>query len=1203
VHVRPADFQGSKRFAVISKLGSGATGVVFAAEDRESGTRVALKVLRSLSPESVADFKAEFRAIADLDHPNLVRLGELIAEGDRWLFTMELVDGVDFYSYVRPDGVLDVDRLRSALLQLVAALEALHQSGQVHRDVKPSNVLVRDNGGVKLLDFGLVTGVDDESSLRGESTAVGTTAYVAPEQAAGRAVGPAADFYAMGVMLYEALTGRLPFEGPPLKILMDKQTQPAPPPSSIVPVIDADLDQLCIELLSADPALRPGTSRIIAKLRGRRTRAASQPTRSQEFFGRTAELDALFRVAQARGTRPAVRFVHGDSGVGKSALLARLGRRLSASGSLPLVSRCRERESVPYRALDGAFEELAHHLSRAPGSQVAQVLPRHAGLLGRTFPALSRVDAIAGAPLEDAAIENPLEQRRRAFAALRDLLHGLTRQKAVVLLIDDLHFADDDGLELLKLLCCAGDAPPITLIATLNPALGHTAGGSGRDASELTALLAPEAPPLVLGGLDLASATALASHLLEIDPPPRSPAPEEVASAAHCHPRLIEELVQHLKDHDHAGGEISVEDVVKSRTEALEASSLQLLGLLAIAAAPVPPEVLRKAAGLEPPELARELTGLKLARLVRSVGVRGKERVELYHDRIRDAALAQVPAAERVLHHRALALAYEVARSEDYEAMSRHFRAAGIPDRAADYAAKAADEALAALAFARAARLYQEAVELRGPGVAPELHARHGDALVNAGRGPEGARAFLAAAGERTTASAIDLRRRAAEQFMVSGHALEGLETARRVVSELGLPLSDSAGWGRVRATLRMLGVELRGLSFTHRDTSEISAMDLVRIDACWSLFVGLAAIEPMRVADPLSLHIALALKAGEPSRVGRGVAALGSMACMLRGQAQRAQELAERAESIAERLKQPHLSGLCQLNQGLRGYHAGDLEAAKASFEQAERTLSENCRSALWELGTTQFFLLMCHLHAGDVATLTRLSASIQDEASARGDLLTLANLRARVLPALALLHGEPERALELAEAKVTPDSGTATMSVQAYWRELSLIEHALYVGKPGRALARIRALFPTLLRSKLLSIRGVYLEAHWLRARAALGALVAGDESARAADVLRDAARIELGDMGGCAGLGLALRAGLAQRDGDRATAAAAWRGAEAQLRSDGRALLAQLARLRRGMLGDDAEAERARREAEVWLHGAGVTDCPAVLRVYMP
>src|SRR4029077_8633007 len=125
---------------------------------------------------------------------------------------MELVDGVDFYAYVRPEGSLDTEGLRSALVQLMSALEALHANGQVHRDVKPSNVLVRDNGSVKLLDFGLVTEAQSDDS-QSEPTAVGTTAYVAPEQAAGRAVGPAADFYALGVMLYEALTGRLPFEG------------------------------------------------------------------------------------------------------------------------------------------------------------------------------------------------------------------------------------------------------------------------------------------------------------------------------------------------------------------------------------------------------------------------------------------------------------------------------------------------------------------------------------------------------------------------------------------------------------------------------------------------------------------------------------------------------------------------------------------------------------------------------------------------------------------------------------------------------------------------------------------------------------------------------------------------------------------------------------------------------------------------------
>ena len=262
-----------------------------------------------------------------------------------------------------------------------------------------------------------------------------------------------------------------------------------------------------------------------------------------------------------------------------------------------------------------------------------------------------------------------------------------------------------------------------------------------------------------------------------------------------------------------------------------------------------------------------------------------------------------------------------------------------------------------------------------------------------------------------------------------------------------------------------------------------------------------------------------------------------------------------------------------------------------------------EGCRGALWEVGTAQFFLLLCHLMAGDVATLTRLAHAFHGEAEARGDLLTSTNLRVRVLPAVALLNGQPERAREWAEPRVA-QSDDVRLSIQAYWREISLIEQALYTGKPRDALARVRGLWPIVKRENLLVIRGLYLDAHWLRARATLAALAAGDPSAREADVLRDVRRIETSsDMGGSAGLALALRAALSELLGHKADAMAAFRGAEAQLRADGRALLSQLARLRRGMAGDDAEAERARRDAEVWLHGAGVPDVHRVLAVHLP
>jgi serine/threonine protein kinase len=151
---------------------------------------------------------------------------------------MELVEGAAFLDHVRPGGQLDERKLRAALPQLTAALSALHAHGLVHRDVKPHNVLVTPEGRVVLLDFGLVAGV-----AHSESNVVGTPAYMAPEQGLLRDVGPAVDWYAVGALLYEALTGALPFLGAPLQVMIAKQHELPRRPGELAGVPD-DLDAL-----------------------------------------------------------------------------------------------------------------------------------------------------------------------------------------------------------------------------------------------------------------------------------------------------------------------------------------------------------------------------------------------------------------------------------------------------------------------------------------------------------------------------------------------------------------------------------------------------------------------------------------------------------------------------------------------------------------------------------------------------------------------------------------------------------------------------------------------------------------------------------------------------------------------------------------------------------------------------------------------
>ena len=210
-------------YRLIRELGRGGMGIVHEAVHLPSGHRVALKLLPQVDGTRLYRFKREFRSASGLSHPNLIGLHNLEADGDQWFFTMDLIEGEDFLQHVRPSGRLDEPRLRSTLAQVVLGVMALHARQIIHRDLKPSNVMVARNGRAVLLDFGLVLELDREAAARSlEGGLAGTPAYMAPEQVNGGAVTSACDWYAVGVMLYEALSGRRPFSGGVVEILQAK---------------------------------------------------------------------------------------------------------------------------------------------------------------------------------------------------------------------------------------------------------------------------------------------------------------------------------------------------------------------------------------------------------------------------------------------------------------------------------------------------------------------------------------------------------------------------------------------------------------------------------------------------------------------------------------------------------------------------------------------------------------------------------------------------------------------------------------------------------------------------------------------------------------------------------------------------------------------------------------------------------------------
>ncbi|HUS68073.1 MAG TPA: AAA family ATPase, partial [Kofleriaceae bacterium] len=683
-------FRGTDRFEVTGYLGEGGMGIVYRAVDRERDVEVALKTLHNVSAAGIFRFKQEFRALADVAHPNLVALHELFCEKEQWFFTMELIDGVDLLTHVcgqaldgdrsehpthratfaersavtgptRRFGVDDtlapgdaprtgaaplrgrplIGRLRQALPQLVAGITALHESGHLHQDIKPSNVMVTLAGRVVLMDFGVVAELRQRPGEPGE--AAGTPAYMAPERLRDTQSTPASDWYSVGVVLYYALAGRLPFAGTPEQVLSDKlHSQPAPIRLQR-PEVPEDLDQLCMDLLRADPTQRPTGAEVLRRLgaaaeheeRRAVVPVAPAPPAADELalVGRQAHLDALRgALARARTGAGAAVLVHGTSGMGKSALVRAFLEEVRVDrGAVVLAGRCYERESVPYSAVDTVIDALCQHLLSLPAAELAAIVPEDAGLLATLFPVLRRVAGIGEEPEDDDVASRPHELRRRAFAALRALLVRIAERCPLVLFIDDLQWGDADSAPLLDLITRAPGAPAMLLLGCYRTDEEHRSellrASFWRDGRR-------DMEWLPVGALEPSQARELARTLLGVD----DGAAEAVALESAGNPFFIQELVRYRSTGEHgAAADIpSLDVVIRARLDRLGADARRAVEVLAVAGRPLLQRVARTAAGIAEADwpILVQLVGTN--RLVRVSGRRGDDLIECYHDRIRE---------------------------------------------------------------------------------------------------------------------------------------------------------------------------------------------------------------------------------------------------------------------------------------------------------------------------------------------------------------------------------------------------------------------------------------------------------------------------------------------------------------------------------------------------------------------------------------
>ena len=782
-----------------------------------------------------------------------------------------------------------------------------------------------------------------------------------------------------------------------------------------------DLEALADALLAPEPARRLDGPAILRHL-------DLDPEVDDLFgaiplIGRTAEL-RLLHAATPRPGAPVLALVHGRSGVGKTALLdAFLRARARQPGAVVLRGRCYERESVPYKAIDGLIDALTRHLRTWPADQLAAALPEDFAALTRMFPVLARLGATAstspdpgpppplaslpaqshhtapvtasltgplapatpGAPLEGP--QDPQETRRRAFRALKQLLAAVARACPLTLAVDDLQWGDLDSARLVLELLAPPDAPALLLVGSFrredraaSPFLLELARAD---------LLAVQRVEVGLEPLGPTEAEALTRALLAARGEPLDEArAAAIARESEGSPLFVEALVRQ-RIAEPAEAVISLDHAVLAAIGRLPPLARDLMALAAVSGQPLARRLLRSAALSGDGERAA-LRLLHARRFLRSRGAGEDEPVLPYHDRIRQVLLLNLPAGALQDLHRRLADVLEREPEPDSERLAFHWHGAGQDPRAGQHAVVAAERAFTALAFDRAATLFGQALEWSplAPAQARALMVRRAEALVYASRCAEAGARYLEVASVAAPAVALELRRKAAEQYLISGHLDDGLRVLHPLLRELGLryPASDKSAV--IQLLLGQARIRLRGLDFTPRPVNDPPAATL-QLDTCWSVAKGLGFIDPLRAAIFAAENLRRSLAHGDPLRVARALAhhALLDVNQGQPHQASRGAAQIARAHELALKSGDPQTIGTTTIIRGVADLNAGRWHSALVEVEAGVAILAERCVGVTWERSIARAMAMHALTMLGQLADLGPRASAWLREANDLGD------------------------------------------------------------------------------------------------------------------------------------------------------------------------------------------------------------------------
>ena len=755
------------RYKIESVLGEGGMGIVYRAHDTLLQRPVAIKTLAPglFGDEGVRRILREAQSVARLHHPQIVSIFDVVTETGSYAIVMEFVEG----KTLRELMPVPIEQLLVITNRILEALEYAHSQGVVHRDIKPENIIIAQDGTAKLMDFGLARS-EGRSRLTQTGMIVGTVAYLPPEQALGGQVDARSDLYSLGAVLYEAVTGRPPFESDdPISVITQHINVPPVAPHWHNPSVPAQLEQAILKLLNKDPTRRYQSAgevtRALADVGAMETpgrdvlnvagpELVERITRSP-LIGRDAELRRLKElVDQTIAGRGGVALVTGSLGVGKTRLMEEGATFARLRGATVIAGKAYD-SAPPYEPFARALREMARGVdSDTLAARLGDFAPELIGLIPELARQMPRVPERAGGPQE--------ERKNRLFAGVAHFLAASAVHAPVVVLLDDMHLADPGSSELLQHVARRADASRTLIVVGYRPddvpstpagkLFGQIVHGLGREAFCTTIALQPLSPDHVVDLIRL-----LANHRTR---PQRFG--QRIYDVTEGNPYFIEEVIKglfergvlYIKDgqwstdfddaKDYSMLEIpsSVHGAVESRLRTLPEETRQVLLPAAVIGRQFGFDVLQSVTGQPEDALLDRIEEAVRAQLIREVRSSGEDLYEFAQPMLRQVLYDSIPRRRRRLLHRQVGEALEQAagrRPEPYlEALAMHFAEAEDVERTIRYARLAARKAAGVYAYDNAARFLQDAIdgteELDRPADRVALLEELGDMRLVAGR-------------------------------------------------------------------------------------------------------------------------------------------------------------------------------------------------------------------------------------------------------------------------------------------------------------------------------------------------------------------------------------------------------------------------------------------------------------------------------------